>query len=312
MYSVIILIIEITICATLKLIGINPVSNLLVCIFILAFTVTYSVDLLNNQKLVMYREPLLWGYLFRVALLFFDRYGRSIYHLPNSGADSEVFYNHAVLELAGLMPKSSFWFIALFRNIFSVIGTNRLFAQFIVLLFSIVALCTVSLTIDDIQIDADQKIRAVTIVSLLPNFAILSAIFLRESIVTMFITVSFYLFMRYYHGKSFINIILCFISVVIAMLFHSGSAGLIIGYVIVLFLNGRDSKEGSRKVLNIGLALLFSLIATFLYIRYGDVFFQKLLNVDSITNIANTSTAGGSSYARYVGNSNSIGRSFRT
>lgn len=311
MYSFLILIIEILICSILKMLGIDPISNFLAGIFILVFSITFSVDLNESQALAKYQKPLFRGYLLRIAFLLFDRFGQSIYHLPNSGADSEVFYNSAVLQAVSTLPGRSSGFIALFRTIFFFIGTNRLIAQFIVLLFSIVALCILAVTIDEIDISEIQKLRAVSIVSILPNFAILSSIFLRESIVMMFITLSFYFFIRYYYGKSYINVLLCFISIILAMYFHSGAVGFILGYLIVLLLNNRNSGEESSRIINTGIAILFGTATIYLYVRYGEVFFQKFLGIDSLSDMANTLEAGGSSYARYVGNSESFGNIIR-
>ena len=309
MYCIIVLIIELLICTILKMLGIDPISDFLAIFFIFLFTIAYSVDLDECEKLTVFRKPLMAGYLLRIALLLFDRYGQNIYHLPNSGADSEVFYNTAALQAQGILPSRSggAGFIVLFRMLFRMIGINRVIAQFIVMLFSIVALCVVAFTIDELDISNKQKIRSFSVLSLLPNFAILSSIFLRESIVMMFITISFYFYVQYYFGKSYINIVFCFISIIISMLFHSGTVGFIIGYVIVLILDNRKEGIEYKRVFNLVVAVIFGFISIYLYTRYGELFFQKFLGVDNLSDIANTLEAGGSSYARYVGNSDTIG-----
>ena len=141
MRSFIILVIEFTISTILKELGINPISNVLALIFIIVFSIAFSYDLDNSVVFNKHKQSLLLGYYLRVFLLLFDRYGQSIYHLPNSGADSEMFYTQAVLQAKGITSVRSGGFIGLFRIIFGLIGTNRLIGQFIVVLFSLVALC---------------------------------------------------------------------------------------------------------------------------------------------------------------------------
>lgn len=306
MRSVIVLVIEFTISAILKELGIDPINDILALIFMTVFSIPFSFDLDYSEVLNKHKQSLLLGYFLRVFLLLFDRYGRSIYHLPNSGADSEMFYNQAVLQARGLTSVRAGGFIGLFRMIFATIGTNRLIGQFIVLLFSMAALCVLSFTFEELDICDEQKQRAVSIVALLPNYAILSAIFLRESIVSMFVCISFYFFMRFYNGHSFINVVLSFISVLCGMLFHSGPAGFIIGYITALLLGNKDSWTLGKRGGSILVAIAFGAGSIYLYTRYGDLFFTKFLRVDSIVDVANVQAAGGSTYAKYVGNSDSV------
>lgn len=306
MRSFIILVIEFTISTILKELGINPISNVLALIFIIVFSIAFSCDLDYSVTFNKYKQSLLLGYYLRVFLLLFDRYGQSIYHLPNSGADSEMFYTQAVLQAKGITSVRSGGFIGLFRILFGLIGTNRLIGQFIVVLFSLVALCVLALTLEELDLCNEQKQRVVAIVALLPNYAILSSIFLRESIVSMFVCISFYFFMRFYNGYSFINVIFSFICVLCGMLFHSGPAGFIIGYTTVLLLGNRDSWTLGKRGVSILVAIVFGIGSVYLYTRYGDLFFAKFLRVDSIVDVANVRESGGSTYAKYVGNSDSV------
>lgn len=306
MYSLLVLLIECAICIFLKEIGINPVDNALIIVYMIIFSIAYSEDLKTNDCLSKFQMPLLGGYYLRIALLLFDRYGRRVYQLPNSGADSEYFYSGAVAEATMASYRNSGGFIGLFRIVFSIVGTNRMFGQFIVLLFSVIAISVVTIAIDEIDILEVNKVRAITILAFLPNFAILSSIFLRESIVTMFVSISFLYFMRHYRGESVINLLIAYVSILLGMIFHSGVAGVLIGYTVVVLLHDRMHNKNGVRVYNIALALLFGVTAVYLYIQYGDVFYSKMIGIGELSDIGNILDRGGSSYARYVGNSNSI------
>ena len=311
MHSLITFLFGCTLCAMLKAIGIDPVSDVFVFVLIVVFAIAFIEDVQRSQRFEKYSQALVLGFVFRVVLLLFDRYGRSIYHLPNSGADSEAFYNLAVAQAQGHAIVKHGGFAGLFEIIFSILGTNRLFGQFIVLLFSIVALIIITATIDEFSIDDKQKIRAISIIALLPNYAILSSIFLRESIVSMFVTASFYCFMQFYKRKSFLCFVLSYVSVVAGMVFHSGVAGLLIGYTFIILIHESGTDKNRLGILNIILASITVAISLYLYVNYGETFFTKFLKLNTISDVANTLSEGGSTYGQYVGNSDSFFNVFK-
>ena len=95
--------------------------------FIGLFSLAFLYDLGHSKKLKSLSFPLYLGYIFRVALLFFDRYGQNIYQLPNSGADSEMFYRtSSELATVGYTNRSEN-FITFVSNVFKCIGTSRLY-----------------------------------------------------------------------------------------------------------------------------------------------------------------------------------------
>lgn len=306
MLSILTLILECGICSLLKSVKPNSISDALALFFIIVFSITFLIELQKSRTLSKYNLSLSVGYLLRLFFLLFDRYGQSIFQLPNSGADTEWFYELAVVQASNLSGKRHGGFIGLFSSIFSVIGTNRLFGQFIVVLFSIVSLCVLALTIDKLNVENESKIRGVFLVSILPNFAILSSVFLRESIVTMFITVSFYCFFRYYHGGATVNLFICYGCVLIGSYYHSGAAGFLIGYTIVILLYQRNTDMNRMGVLRTLSVCVIALILAYLFVQYKDIFFAKMSGIENLSDIANNSQAAGSSYAAYAGDSSSI------
>ena len=305
MLAIISLFIECAICAVLKTLGIDPISDVLAVALVCVFSIAFIIDVSNDEK-QKYSGCIICGYLLRVFLLFFDYFGKSIYHLPNSGADTEMFYKYSVMLANGLTSEKYGGFIGLFGRVFSIIGTSRLYGQFIVMLFSIIALLVIIKTIEELSISNEQKIRAVSLVSIIPNYAILSSIFLRESIVSMFVSISLYMFIQYYKGNSYIYLVFCYASVLLGMVFHSGIAGFLIGYGIIILIHQNGMEENRTGFIRVLIASLACGISLFLFINYKDVLFAKFLSVNDITDVANTVARGGSTYAKYVGDSTSI------
>lgn len=303
MFSVITLAVEFVIKAFLNELTLGSGKTEAIDIaFIGLFSIAFMYDIGHSKRLKEFSKPLFLGYIFRVALLFFDIYGRSIYMLPNSGLDSEGFYNNAVQY-----SKSGFCNMGRFPEIigklFMHIGTSRLYGQFILLLLSIVSLVLFCSLLKKIEIADKTRYTVCTIVCLLPNLAILSSIFLRESIVAMFITISFYIFYKWLNGGSSIHFVLAFISAFCASAFHGGSAAVAVGYIAIVLLYDRNKKVFRVRAKNIIPAIVLVGIVAFLYINYGGDLFGKMQNVENIDDVANTNDMGGSSYAQYVGDS---------
>lgn len=282
-------------------------SNILAFIMILVFSVSFVTTVLGSKKLSRFSTPIIVGYIWRLFLLFFDLYGKSIYSLPNSGYDSEMYYRTAVSFISTGNPGQGEMFSTVMGTIFSFIGTNRVYGQFLVMLTSIVSLCIlVQILYLFNSVDENVKYRTVGIVALLPNYAILSSIYLRESIITMFIAISLYFFVRWFTGGKEVWFLGAFILAFCAALFHSGSAAVAIGYIAARLLYDQKEQEVRMRLVNIVPVIFFVAIVAFLYINYADDLFGKMNNINSIADIGSTNTEGGSSYAAYVGNSSSV------
>lgn len=271
------------------------------------FSLFFMLFVQRNKRISKYTTPFILGYYFRVFLLFFDLYGKTIYRLPNSGADTELYFHSAInFSQYGAAGRGGI-FSQVTGTIMKLSGTDRLFPQFSVVLFAMIAIRYMIFTLDLFDdLDEQAKKRAVYLVCLLPNFAILSSIFLRESSVTMFLSISLYCFFRWVKEKKSMFFILAFVSCMIGAVYHSGSVGVAIGYIGVLMLYDPKREKLKLSFKRIIPAMLLLAGMAVLYTSYGGLFFSKMDNLEEISDIANISDLGGSSYARYVGNSNSI------
>lgn len=302
MISILILIIEII---TMSTIADKSTLDLFAPILIFIFSIGYLVDASKNKN-GFARKALMAGYILRIALIFLDLYGGSIISLPNSGADSEWFYQMG-LRYSIRSFSTSEYFIALTGYLIRIVGDSRLFIQFLVMLFSVVSLHMVVGCVAMMDIEDEIKGHAVLVMALLPNYAILSSIFLRESIVSMFISISLYFFIGWFMNRNNYGFYLSFLFVALAALFHSGSIGVGIGFLIVRILYDREKDEMRVAAHNIISTILVVVLASYILTRSGDVILRKLSDVSSIQDIANVRGSSGASYARYVGNSNNVG-----
>ena len=100
------------------------------------------------------------------------------------------------------------------------------------------------------------------------------------------------------------SFLLAIVSAFISMIFHSGMVALPVAYVITRFIYNKNKKTVSITLSNILISVILLMAGVYFLNRYEGVFLGKMQNVDSLEDIANVSTIGGSDYSRYVGNSN--------
>lgn len=262
----------------------------------------YFTDLSKNRRLRPVMLPLTLGYCFRLFLVAFDIYGRNIYSLPNSGADSEMFFREAILYSDGGLVIGAFQ--QMVGKIFSWIGVSRLYMQFLLMLLSVAALHLLAAMLRDIGLDTSRQRKTMYILCLMPNFAILSSIFLRESIVAFFAALSLWAFIKWWMSGSDRWFILAFTAVFCASRFHSGTVAMAIGYIAIRFLYDKRRKAFHTSWKNILPTIVLVTVFVYLYINHKSVLFGKMEGIEAIDDIASGNGMGNSTYAAYVGNSN--------
>lgn len=304
MFAVMILIVQFLILSIVN--STSGVNNIVASMMILIFSISFFIYIQVNEKLQNYSIPLFLGYMWRIFLLYFDVFGHNIYSLPNSGADSSMYYRTSVQYVTTGDAGRGEMFSTVMGSIFSFIGTNRLYGQFLIMLCSIVSIIMLIYTLQKFQIQYDSIYRSVGIVALLPNFAILSSIFLRESLITMLLSISLYCFSIWLNNNNWIGFISSCCFALFASLFHSGSIAVIVGYIAVLILYDAKLHRFQVNMGHLLPALLVIIVLAYLLLNYTDTLFAKMAGVNSISDIGNTYAGGGSSYAQYVGDSSSI------
>lgn len=299
------MLIECLFLAILTTAGIDSHSFELDIVLILIFSLAYNVEVCGKSNTRVMAAPFLIGYFFRVALLFFDLYGRSIFVLPNSGADSEVFFRNAVSYAEGLSYID--WpYVIVLGNIMRFLGKSRIFVQFLNLIYSVVTLHITHKILTELDLPLRYHRNIMYVVAVIPNFAILSVILLRESAIIMLLAFSLLFFLRWWKYKSNKAFILAIAFSLFASWFHSGVVSAAIGYAIIYVFYSRSRLRLRLSIKSIFLLLFFVSVFVFLFVKYRDVFFVHLKNLASIDDIANTRVDGGSTYGNIVGDSSSF------
>ena len=169
--------------------------------------------------------------LLKVALLLWDYYGTSIFILPNSHLDSEGFHNGAILfakHQSTRVENYSYVIGCLYR----LFGVQRITAQFSNVILSFVGIDLLERMLVLLEIDDNARKITLFFAALLPNYLIISAILIRECLISVILCISLYMFVKWWkHGGAF-NCIISLIVPLAASYFHSGAIALTIGITI--------------------------------------------------------------------------------
>ena len=303
MLAVIILLFELVILAIFKNTGTTDVGNFFASVLILIHALLVIASFNQNKRLRPYSKYLTIGLLLRLLILFIDVLAYPSIILPNGHGDEDMFYDNAVYYAEHGVTYRGYFCVVMGR-LFRILGYNRLIGQYLCMLCSIVALTYLAYTFNKLDISGKNKGRILQIVCILPNFAILSSLFMREAVITMFLSISFYFFVRWAREKEEKLYYVAAIFVFPSALFHSGTIAVLAGYIVVRLIYDNKRNQIRITAMNVILTVLISSLAIIIINRSGGHLTSKFNSLDSLEDIANTNTSGASSYAQYVGNSN--------
>ncbi len=280
--------------------------NIYVIISILIFSAAFFFDIQITPAYKKYIVPLSLGYLFRIGLLFYDVYSSDPFHLPLVGgplvSDHLRFYNAAINYAQGNETSYGGFFPRVLGAIFSITGISRLWAEFVILVFSVVTIIVFVSIINDLDIPVSNKKKGVYLICLLPNYAFLSVVIRRETIITAFIALSISCFIKWFRGRDGIkSFVLAFVFALGASLFHGATGAIVVSYILVRLIYSPKRKTYNLRVNNVLGAMIFFALFMFLYARFGTVFFGKIEKALSSGVYSYTRDVGGTSYAQYVG-----------
>lgn len=239
------------------------------------------------------------GILLRLGLLICDLY--HLFPIPNLGADSEVFHEIAYENvLYGGKGKLTNYtdFLTL---VYGMTDGSRMIGQLINVVFGTGVIIYGQKSLLLFNVNRKYVFIGTLILCLAPNLIIFSGGLLREAWCEFFITVSIYQFLRWFKSGSILSFILSCVMVLAASYMHSGSVGVVAGYMIVYVLYNRKRKSFRftfRSIFASALVLAFSAF----YLQNMETFGNKMQGMDGenteevLISHYNSALGGGSDY----------------
>lgn len=252
------------------------------------------------------------GFLFRLFLMFWSEYFSHVFTLPNSGADEMTYYYNAMSTL--VKDKEFTGYALLFSWQARVFGLSKLYGKFVNVLFSISAITILRRILIRLNVDCNVQTKTLAVACFLPNFAILSALLLRESIIIFLVAVSAYYLLRWWQEESLRCLLLALLASVGAAWLHSGMIVYTLG-ILCDVVSARRTPDGHRfKLMSIRTLILSAVTAAvvLLVIMNMDIglnsYFRDADSLEDIVSIADAYEEGGSAYnANIVSNDSTVG-----
>lgn len=294
----IVLLMEIILMVFLKPVGMDSQLESTIAVFIHALVVLF-VLLTVPLRL---KNVFIFAFLFRVIFMVWDLYARNIFELPNSGADSEMYYHNAMaiynnFSLINEKLRGSYY-AKFLGTLFYLLGPQRMFAHYLNVLFGLFVVVTVYKVMQllDISVNVTRKITFVS--AFFPNSLVMSAILLREIIPTFFVALSLYYFISWYKWSSNKYIVLSLLMLGLASVFHSGVIGIFVGYAFFYLFFKREINSFGFNSKSLSAFIIVGALVFLASSQFGDMLFGKFEGADDMADIylqAN-SRYGGSAY----------------
>lgn len=268
-------------------------------IIYLVFTGLLLVTYVLSSKRIPFKGLVCFGVVLRIVLLICDLY--HLFPIPNLGADSEVFhsiaYNNVVNGGDGKLTN----YTDFLTLVYGLTGHSRMIGQLINVLFGLGVIIYGQKCL--LLFDVDRKYLHIgtLILCLSPNLIIFSGGLLREAWCEFFITASIYQFLKWFKYGNITNFILSCMMVMAASYMHSGSIGVIVGYMIVYVLYNRNKNRFKFTFRSIFASLLVLAFGVF-YLQNMETFGDKMQGMDGentddvLISHYNNALGGGSDY----------------
>lgn len=283
-------VIDLLVISLLKNLNISNISNISIFIIILSVIANSVIIILSKYK---YKFHIILSYMLRIIIMFFDIYCKNIFSLPNSGVDTENFYNAGI---AYMNVKSIFnynFFGGLYSKIIGsilfLIGDCRIYIQYLNIILSIFTIMILTNILDILNIKDKVKKIVIIIFCYFPNYILISSLLLRESLIIFFLSLGIMSYVKYVNSGHYMNLLYCSIFLIISSLFHSGMIIILICIIIGELLINR----------NLNLTAKIFVIATVIVMTYAlkDIIFVKFITQkELVANGDDIITVGGSTY----------------
>ena len=274
-------------------------SNQIITItLILLHSIVIIIFLMRAR--ILYSQIIIYGLILRIVFMLWDLYGRDIFIFPNSGGDAEGFFYCARLVQQDISyifePIYGGLYVKLNGVLFALVGTNRILSQYINVLFGLSTLIVIYGILKYINLDKKTFRRVLMIAAFFPNSLIMSAIFIREIMITFFISLSIYYFVKWFINSKNIDILLALILLGIASALHSGVIAIFLGYAFAILFYKHNIKKFKFDINTILLFTVMVISVFMIFTYFQDIFLVKFKNVESIQDVyTSANTAYGDS-----------------
>lgn len=257
-------------------------ENISLIEFILIAIATFFMAIvICNSRFIELKGMIVIAMLLRIGLMICDL--EHWFSIPNLGTDSEAFHIYAIKNQTLTKDVHLTNYTVLLTFIYKLTDCSRAAAQMLNVMLGVGVIILGQGCLQLLKVGRRALIVGSLILCFSPNLIIFSAGLLREAWCEFFITLSLYFFVKWFvcGGKN--RFFILAISLVLAAAYmHSGSIGVLVGYLVVFTLydkNRREIRLGLKSLVGVG---VFVVLAAFV-INNMEFFGAKFQSLESNT-----------------------------
>lgn len=230
------------------------------------------------------------AYVLRLFFLIWTNYFSHIFLMPNAGIDEYTFYYQAMSYL--VRGDIQFGYSQLYGYMSNLFGLSMLYGKFVNILFSMSSLLIFLKIMELMEFDRKIKKMLFALACFFPNYALLSALLLRESLIVMLLAISLYYMVMWWKKDESKDFLLSLAFALAASVLHSGCIVYAVGISIFLIAAKKNGSDRSLKILTPQYFMISVITiggALILLASINSVFLSTFGDVSSIDDIASAS-----------------------
>lgn len=231
------------------------------------------IGFLTFGNIAKHKYIIVISYFFKICILLISYY--DLFPIMFTGADSVRFDNQAMQiwnnpEL--LNNKYGTQYQPFLGRLYMLVGPQKMLAQYTNVILSTIGLLCIDRIFTKFDVNEQASKISMLMLSISPVAIILSSVLMRDAMVTNFLIFSIYFFLLYTIDHRIKDIILSFVFISLASIFHSGVFPFVIG-IVVYVLRERGTNSAMVKIL----CILILLIGIY---SFSDVLFSKFSGLE--------------------------------
>ena len=244
--------------------------------------------------------------------MFWSEYCSHIFTLPNSGVDEMTYYYNAMSNM--VKDKTFTGYAQFFAWQANIYGLSKIYGKFINVLLSVSAIMILRRIMVLLEVDYRVMVKTLAFACFLPNFAIVSSLLLRESVIIFLVAVCVYTFVLWWKHNRWTDLLLSLAAAFCAAWFHSGMVSCILAILSIAVASkrtpqGRTYSLASVRTLLLTVTTCLLVLTVLINTDLGITsYFRGAENVADIVSISDAYEDGGSAYnANIVSNESTVG-----
>lgn len=265
------------------------------------FAISASIKNVDKKEESNIKKYIIGSLFFRITIMLWDLYGRSIFILPNSEGDAEWYHRIAESYAFGARADVVAWnrYSFYVGQLYKIIGSQKMTAQFLNVFLAIWSIVLIYRILCMFNVNKKTRERAVLFACFLPNLAMITTFMLQESVVAFLIILSLYFYSKWWFSNNYGYILLTVTFSLLASVLHMGGIVVAVGILSLMFVvNGKEHtlKLSPGRIISI---ILLIFVVILVLSMFGDTFLGKLggdVSAEKITHESELREGGGGGY----------------